>query len=227
MRKVAVQTFRRLWQQLLSSVVTVRPATYLCWYCQKGVTKLARSANLPDAEKTAAVRDYEEHLRRATSERTHYTDVCKSVKENTPPNFTLGPHASCSYAGKSHYNFDFAQQVHFPSDPLQPGPIYFKCPHKFYLRTNGAPLTNSAAFDVLDELQLTRVTPGPLFGTVFAFGLIGNSLSFAVLHKYSSGNVEGSSGTNCVCCLVVFVVVPGNNTQTVSPTMLELTNICE
>ena len=33
------------------------------------------------------------------------------------------------------------------------------------------------------------VTPGPLFGTVFAFGLIGNSLSFAVLHKYSSGNV--------------------------------------
>ena len=36
---------------------------------------------------------------------------------------------------------------------------------------------------------LRRVTPGPLFGTVFAFGLIGNSLSFAVLHKYSSGNV--------------------------------------
>ena len=27
---------------------------------------------------------------------------------------------------------------------------------RFYLRTNGAPLTNSAAFDVLDELQLTR-----------------------------------------------------------------------
>ena len=36
---------------------------------------------------------------------------------------------------------------------------------------------------------LHRVRPGPLFGTVFTFGLIGNSLSFAVLHKYSSGNV--------------------------------------
>ena len=129
-RKVAVQTFRRLWQQLLPFVVTMRPATDLCWYCQKGVTKLARSANLPDAEKTAAVHDYKEHLCRATSERTHYTDVCKSVKENMPSNLTLGPHASCSYAGKSHYSFDFAQQVHFPSDPLQPGPIYFKCPHK-------------------------------------------------------------------------------------------------
>ena len=24
-----------------------------------------------------------------------------------------------------HYSFDYAQQVHFPSDPLQPDPIYF------------------------------------------------------------------------------------------------------
>lgn len=27
-------------------------------------------------------------------------------------------------------SFDFAQQVHFPSNPLQPGPVYFKCPRK-------------------------------------------------------------------------------------------------
>ena len=25
-----------------------------------------------------------------------------------------------------HYSFDYAQQVHFPSDPLQPDPIYFQ-----------------------------------------------------------------------------------------------------
>ncbi|KAK2184270.1 hypothetical protein NP493_274g01008 [Ridgeia piscesae] len=30
---------------------------------------------------------------------------------------------------------------------------------------------------------------GPLYGLVCAFGLIGNSLSFAVLHKYTCGNV--------------------------------------
>ena len=29
-----------------------------------------------------------------------------------------------------HYSFDFAQQVHYPSDPLQPGPIYFLTPRK-------------------------------------------------------------------------------------------------
>ena len=29
-----------------------------------------------------------------------------------------------------HYSFEFAQQVHIPSNPMQPGPIYFKTPRK-------------------------------------------------------------------------------------------------
>ena len=95
----------------------MRPATDLCWYCQKGVTKLARSANLPDAEKSAAVRDYEDHLRRATMERSCYTQVCKAAKDDLPPGVTLGRHAACSFTGEAHYSFDFAQQVHYPSDP--------------------------------------------------------------------------------------------------------------
>ena len=129
-RKVLLRTFRRLWHQLLPFIVTMRPATDLCWHCQKGVTKLARSANLPEAEKSAAVRDYEDHLRRATMERSCYTQVCKAAKNALPPGVTLGRHAACSFTGKAHYSFDFALQVHYPSDPLQPGPIYFKCPRK-------------------------------------------------------------------------------------------------
>ena len=30
----------------------------------------------------------------------------------------------------THYSFDFAQQVHYSSNPLQPGPIYFLTPRK-------------------------------------------------------------------------------------------------
>ena len=29
-----------------------------------------------------------------------------------------------------HYSFDFAQQVHYPSDPMQPGPVFFLTPRK-------------------------------------------------------------------------------------------------
>ena len=36
----------------------------------------------------------------------------------------------CSLNGTKHYSFDFPQQVHIPSNPMQPGPIYFKTPRK-------------------------------------------------------------------------------------------------
>ena len=37
----------------------------------------------------------------------------------------------CNSVGiKAHYSFDYTQQVHFPSDPLQPGAIYFLTPRK-------------------------------------------------------------------------------------------------
>ena len=35
----------------------------------------------------------------------------------------------CSFNGLALYSFDFAQQAHYPSNPIkQPGPIYFKTP---------------------------------------------------------------------------------------------------
>ena len=30
----------------------------------------------------------------------------------------------------AHYSFDYAQRIHFPSDPMQPGPIYVLTPRK-------------------------------------------------------------------------------------------------
>ena len=39
-------------------------------------------------------------------------------------------HDPCSLHTTMHYSFDFAQQVHYPSNLMQPGPIYFKTPHK-------------------------------------------------------------------------------------------------
>ena len=36
------------------------------------------------------------------------------------------PRESCTLTTTMHYSFDFAQQVHIPSNPMQPRPIYFK-----------------------------------------------------------------------------------------------------
>ena len=40
----------------------------------------------------------------------------------------LLPKQPLSFDGLGHYSRDFGQQVHFPSNPLQHGPIYFKTP---------------------------------------------------------------------------------------------------
>ena len=44
------------------------------------------------------------------------------------------PPGSCMQPGSGpacvHYSFDFAQQVHYPHNPLQPGPMYFKTVRK-------------------------------------------------------------------------------------------------
>ena len=51
-----------------------------------------------------------------TCEQAKLVDFCRS--------------APCSRQISMHSSFDFAQQVHLPSDPLQPGPLYFLVPRK-------------------------------------------------------------------------------------------------
>ena len=111
-RKVSLCTFRRL----LTFIVTMRSATNLCWCCQKGVTKFARSANLPDAEKCAAVRQHEDHLRRATMERSCYKQVCKLRRMTCPRCHTR---ATCCV----QFYWQGALQLRFrPASPLPVGP---------------------------------------------------------------------------------------------------------
>ena len=61
----------------------------------------------------------------------------------------------CSLNKTMHYSFDYAQQVHIPSNPLQPGPIYFKTPRKcgiFGVMCEGVP--NQVNF-LIDEASST------------------------------------------------------------------------
>ena len=71
-----------------------------------------------------------ETLETVTKERSVYTTICQEAKRSLPPGAKLGPHPVCEWDGSTHYSFDFAQQVHYPSNPLQVGPIFFKTPRK-------------------------------------------------------------------------------------------------
>ena len=137
MGKVSVgySKFCDLWNQLCPFILIMRPATDLCWTCQKNNNKIRKTVNLPEAEKAEAVRTQEEHLFLSSGERENYKRCCEEAKVHIQclyledSDFTFG-REPCSFKGTMHYSYDYAQQLHYPSDPLQPGPIYFKTPRK-------------------------------------------------------------------------------------------------
>ena len=54
----------------------------------------------------------------------------KEVCEQMNLKLTTSHAGPCSHNIKMHYSFDYAQQVHYPADPLQPGDMYFLTPRK-------------------------------------------------------------------------------------------------
>ena len=104
--------------------------TELCLTCQQNTTKLLRAANLSELEKSDCIKAQQDHLNCAQAEQELYRNTCSDAtttftSREDEVDFNESREA-CSFAGTMHYSFDYAQQVHIPSNPLQPGPIYFK-----------------------------------------------------------------------------------------------------
>ena len=135
MRAVSYRKFLQLWEQFHPDVVVAKPMTDLCLTCQQNTGKLQRAANLSDRQKSECVKANQDHLNCAQTERENYKDACANSKKaiETIGAETILNHESrnaCSLNATIHYSFDYAQGVHIPSNPMQPGPIYFKTPRK-------------------------------------------------------------------------------------------------
>ena len=136
----AYTTFCYIWRKLVPSIVVMKPRSNLCWQCQQNSTAIVRTANRSEAEKSTAIASALQHLKVVKSAREHYKTTCQKCKESVHAHFVSngqfsppspGTCAPCNSVDiEVHYSFDYAQQVHYPSDPLQPGPIYFLTPRK-------------------------------------------------------------------------------------------------
>ena len=106
--------------------------TDLCWECRRNNRDISSSSNLPEVVKQAKLKKQQAHLDLVFMECTFYQNMVKDAKAaytsaGCPP---LGPHPPCSNDFPVHLSFDYAQQVHLPSFPMQPGPLYFLVPRK-------------------------------------------------------------------------------------------------
>jgi hypothetical protein len=74
------------------------------------------------------------HLKKVKAERDLYNQLIKKTREDFKKNklqkSCRGKMPLNSYSGTIHLSFDFAQQLHIPSLPQQPGPLYFLAPFK-------------------------------------------------------------------------------------------------
>ena len=124
--------FRHTWKKLLPFIVTARPMTDLCWTCQKNNVMIYRSVSLTEADKSDRLIQQELQLETVKQERAAYNKMVGSAKDvcRQLGVCELSANTPCSRQIEMHYSFDYAQQVHLPSDPLQPGPIYFLVPRK-------------------------------------------------------------------------------------------------
>ena len=147
---VGAMSYRKFLQprdQFHPNVVISKPVMDLCFTCQQNTNKLQRAANLSDREKSECVKAHRDHLNCAQSEREYYRNSCINSENALEPIDTKTvldreKCEACSLNVTVHYSFDYAQQVHIPSNPMQPGPIYFKTPQKcgiFGVRCKGLP----------------------------------------------------------------------------------------
>lgn len=77
-------------------------------------------AMVSEEKKLETIEKMRTHLQALSQERKFYNDTIKPTRDN----FQKEDKSSV------HYSFDMAQQVHIPSNSLQPGPIYFLVPFK-------------------------------------------------------------------------------------------------
>ncbi|XP_066918891.1 uncharacterized protein [Clytia hemisphaerica] len=138
---MGLSTFSEFWRARLPHIVIAKTMSDLCWVCQEGNTKLirARAKNFEDEDDDydQVLEEHKKHIVRATEEQRYYRAQCDKAKENakelivSSEKFDLfSPKPKCSFKGMAHFSWDFAQQVHYPYNPLQPGPIFFKTPRK-------------------------------------------------------------------------------------------------
>ena len=116
-RLVCLSTFRTLWRTLCPFICVQKPGSDLCWYCQQAGQRLQQARNNEAAKQKVAM-EHHHHLKTVKQERQFYRDCCLKAQ--------AFPSIGCF----RHISFDFAQQVHYPFDSQQPGPIFFKTPRK-------------------------------------------------------------------------------------------------
>ena len=112
------EDYENIWHDLCPYVAVMKLATDLCFTCQENADLIMKSAKLQDGVKKQQLEEAQEHLKLAKLQRECYNEQCAQSASKLKESPANNPDVM-------HYSFDFAQQIHYPFLPQQPGPIFF------------------------------------------------------------------------------------------------------
>jgi len=125
---VQYQTFRRIWLEYFPNIVFSKPKSDLCITCEDNKKLINASISFGDEEyKLDCLKTAQEHLLAAKKERDFYRNSIKQSKESYLQAMKHGRFLD-NIKEVMHYSWDFSQQIQFPYEDHQVGPIYFKSP---------------------------------------------------------------------------------------------------
>uniref|UniRef100_A0A1X7VB99 DUF7869 domain-containing protein n=2 Tax=Amphimedon queenslandica TaxID=400682 RepID=A0A1X7VB99_AMPQE len=109
----------------------------------------------------------------------------------------------------AHYSFDYAQQVHYPSSPLQAGPIYFLTPRKCGIFGVCCEAIPQQVNFLIDESFDTGKGANPVISMVH-FHLKNHGLNSVSIH-FNADNCTGQNKNNTVIQYLLWRVMTGLN----------------
>ena len=112
-RKIGYHAFRNVWSKYIPYVTVMKPADDLCDICRTNSLAIMDTKNCKDTVKEQKLNNAVQHLHKAKTQRLCYQNYCSNTDDST-----------------TVLSFDFAQNVHYPHSPQQPGTAYFKAAKK-------------------------------------------------------------------------------------------------
>ena len=210
---VGYRTFLRIWQDGLSYITFNNPKTDLCFTCEKFKKQLNQTAAILDEKKEEIqAKIYKEavnHLRHVKQERLYYK-ACTKVAQTHYKNLSDGEKVNLPVKANSrnimaHYSWDFAQQLHYPFEDQQVGPIYFKIPRRaqlFGVCCEGIPRQVNYLIDEADFTEKNANTVISLLDHYFANYGLGETSAYL-----SSDNCVGQNKNNALVQYLMYRVL--------------------
>ena len=211
---VGYYTFIRVWHERLPHIGFAKSRSDLCVDCENFKKSLNRvESDLSETREDEKVMLHQqaiEHLEYAKQERDYYRRSIKRA-ESSYARLSLRQRQVRGKANTrnmcTHYSWDFAQQIPYPYEDQQVGPIYFKTPRRaqlFGVCCEGIPCQVNYLIDEADFLDKSANTVISLLDHYFAHHGLGET--HALL---TADNCVGQNKNNAVLHYLLFRTLMG------------------